>query len=1230
MELDDTPSSSQLAAQTSPDGPSSPPVFFGPVTSPEKRYAAGLPTRTPPPPSPVRRSLRLSLAPPLLFPSTPMRAVSEEEVSEVENFLEIEALKASEAEEGSSGEDRNAMLDDEPEPSSALAEKISRAHDNPSPPPKFSLLPPEHPSSAEQEPRASSSKLIDISFEVASPAPQRSHGSDLLALVSPFKVTTPPPPSSPNAVNSDTDLISFDDSLEVPGAPAPDVQEAIPTVVTVEDDEPMESPVEPVAATHTAPSTPPPPTTTQYLDITTPTPRRRSPRLSKAPATLNEPPRPSSPSPSVAVPLAIAPVPVATTPPPQASSSTQIPSPRRSASPRRHQALQQTERLASLSPTTTGLLSNLMENVTPNPFNTPSVVRRPASNAPMEHSPSPPRRPVQLQRPPSASPEKSARPTMPPSPAKRVPIFKPPSSGSGSFSHIPAASASHSPPRRVPIASSPSKPLGSFTKSIGTPQRVPRPRAGSAEPTGSISPRKPPMLTFRPPSRAASDSAVSEGGKTTGIKELPFPLRAATIPEENEAPPGVEDALLAPSEDSMHGATSLETEAPPLLSEGGMKPASNVIKSPPPAGPTAGKTKSNLRQPSTLASSRIPRKPYARPASADKDKAKAKESGPAVATTAASRARSKEPAAGPSTTVRSNVRAARNPVVSKPIASKEPEVIEVSSDDAPSSGPEKVAPAKVPVKGRLVKPISREKGVEKDKAKAKETRPTTIRRAAAPAQARLVRSTGVNRTDSESSSSDAAASGQAARTMSPLKRKRSDDGSPSGAQAYVLLGSRTASGGGPQTMRKVVKQTAPAPAPSPSPNPTPVPTAAPSSPEKKARGGPARKVAPATRRAAASKSGPARSALPRLVKSPTPDPPAPVNLMDALTSQRQDSPPPATDGDVQHPIIVVDTPSSPAHHATPIQGVIQDTIQEVVTPVPEPAPTPIPASTPVPPPSPSPAPELAGGRRTRSGRTTNDVFGPIVRRGVADGGPFASMSATALRALTTVNTTRNQNYGVAVLATEVVRKQGPRPESPQTKVRSLEEKRKEAAQRGRSERAARRARRQSGEDSTDDEGGADGAEEQSWAAERHRLGAGDDEEYVTPEKARPAKRLKFDGTDSNEAAQVNVKRERRVRWDKGLFSTFYFDDTPGPLVLPSRAASAATFPKPKGGLAGSARALRLDGLGNALSESPLKGLEPENVVVKKFVYDDDEGAEPIVQVEPVETKGKGKRRSSRS
>lgn len=39
-----------------------------------------------------------------------MRAVSEEEVSEVEAFLDVEALRSEEAEEGSL-EDRNAMQD---------------------------------------------------------------------------------------------------------------------------------------------------------------------------------------------------------------------------------------------------------------------------------------------------------------------------------------------------------------------------------------------------------------------------------------------------------------------------------------------------------------------------------------------------------------------------------------------------------------------------------------------------------------------------------------------------------------------------------------------------------------------------------------------------------------------------------------------------------------------------------------------------------------------------------------------------------------------------------------------------------------------------------------------------------------------------------------------------------------------------------------------------------------
>ena len=180
----------------------------------------------------------------------------------------------------------------------------------------------------------------------------------------------------------------------------------------------MASPAEAGAAEATPATPPPPPATVQYLDITTPTPRRRSPRLSKAPATLAEPPRPTSPTPAAMAPAAQPSSPFRTpTPPLQQTTVSQQSSPRRSMSPRRQQSLQQMERVASLSPTTTGLLSNILDNVTPNPFDTSAVIRRPTFNTPSQRSPSPPRRPIPLQRPPSASPEKSAKPIAPPSPA---------------------------------------------------------------------------------------------------------------------------------------------------------------------------------------------------------------------------------------------------------------------------------------------------------------------------------------------------------------------------------------------------------------------------------------------------------------------------------------------------------------------------------------------------------------------------------------------------------------------------------------------------------------------------------------------------------------------------------------------------------------------------------------------------------------------------------------------
>jgi len=55
----------------------------------------------------------------------------------------------------------------------------------------------------------------------------------------------------------------------------------------------------------------------------------------------------------------------------------------------------------------------------------------------------------------------------------------------------------------------------------------------------------------------------------------------------------------------------------------------------------------------------------------------------------------------------------------------------------------------------------------------------------------------------------------------------------------------------------------------------------------------------------------------------------------------------------------------------------------------------------------------------------------------------------------------------------------------------------------------------------------------------------------------------------------------------------------------------------------------LDSLGNLIdATSPLKDLVQENVVIKKYVYDDDDGAAEIDVPKPLPTKGKGKKAKS--
>ncbi|KII88549.1 hypothetical protein PLICRDRAFT_628228 [Plicaturopsis crispa FD-325 SS-3] len=276
--------------------------------------------------------------------------------------------------------------------------------------------------------------------------------------------------------------------------------------------------------------------------------------------------------------------------------------------------------------------------------------------------------------------------------------------------------------------------------------------------------------------------------------------------------------------------------------------------------------------------------------------------------------------------------------------------------------------------------------------------------------------------------------------------------------------------------------------------------------------------------------------------------------------------------------------------------------------------------------------------RLRKPVQSSDVFGsvrplqaprkpPSSRSEPALGG----MTAIALKALTTSNTTRNQEYIAAKLETEVIRKEGARPESPTVKVRTILQRQKEEMGQRRAERAVRRARRS--EDgpggSSDHEGLGESSMAEDWEGSsqvdqnplRHRRGPGDEEDYETPLKPeRAAKRARLD-----ENAEREREREERkgVKWDRGLYTEIYLDE-----IHPNPKARPKDILIKKGCLARTAKSLRLDTLGNhPYAEVPLTDLVPENVVVKKFVYDND--VEPVVTAPPVKvTRSKSKKSKS--
>ncbi|TRM59348.1 hypothetical protein BD626DRAFT_409067 [Schizophyllum amplum] len=116
---------------------------------------------------------------------------------------------------------------------------------------------------------------------------------------------------------------------------------------------------------------------------------------------------------------------------------------------------------------------------------------------------------------------------------------------------------------------------------------------------------------------------------------------------------------------------------------------------------------------------------------------------------------------------------------------------------------------------------------------------------------------------------------------------------------------------------------------------------------------------------------------------------------------------------------------------------------------------------------------------------------------------------------------------------------------------------------------------------------------------RHRRGPGDEEDYQTPVKIG---RLRLD-----EGSEEEVEKARRVKWDRGLQTARILDEI---LPHPPKASTMPDRSLKRGCLTAAAKALQLDTLGNLPASSPLKDLIPENVVVKKFVYDNDEEAQP--------------------
>ncbi|KAG8821400.1 hypothetical protein FRC17_009843 [Serendipita sp. 399] len=201
------------------------------------------------------------------------------------------------------------------------------------------------------------------------------------------------------------------------------------------------------------------------------------------------------------------------------------------------------------------------------------------------------------------------------------------------------------------------------------------------------------------------------------------------------------------------------------------------------------------------------------------------------------------------------------------------------------------------------------------------------------------------------------------------------------------------------------------------------------------------------------------------------------------------------------------------------------------------------------------------------------------------------LDPTSLRHLTNSNTLRNQQYVCSTVQTKIIMKEGNRPASPTTRVKTLLEKKKEQKDKSREERAARRdANYPQGADQEMEDGTADDNKR------KHPRAAGDDEDYETPIKIQ----REPDGMEVDEGEDRMNKK--RVQWKLDLLQRFELDAAnldgikKGAEAAKQRTTQRSCF----------TTKVILDPLGNVPdADVPIPDLPREQVVVTRLVYIDD-------------------------